>query len=393
MPHYVPKKRAINVPRLHILLCGFLLSNLLVPIRASAQLSEGYGAGDSFMRAADQRDLVDTELAQWHVRQADRYRAASEYLKALMHAERALTIDPSDEEVEDLIDELRDAYDDKMKRLAKVTKNVQKALEAEDNGKIDKALRYWKRAKNLAEGDARVERGYQEFLNRFDSAIPSLVRATEIATSDSTKTQVNEYLVSNGDVLEIFVWQQPDLSRNVIVRPDGRISFPLAGDLIAAGKTLVEVDRALTERLKAYIRFPDVSLAIRRFGGTKTIVMGEVGSPGIYVPTGEGSVLEVIAMAGGFKPSASQNDVLLIRGGLQKPQIAKLQLEDVLRKGALDQNIRVASDDIIYVPKQEVKDVMAWVEQFFPILSGVLVTQSIATNFGTYETSGAAAAR
>ncbi len=390
----VPKKGKTSCRLLHIFLCcGFFASSLISPLPVSAQYSTS--ENDEFVNASYKRQLADKELSAWHVRQAQRYRNDKEFLKALMHAERALDIDPASEDNEKLIVRLRRDYDKQMKKLSKVTHYVKKALEAEEAENESKALRYWKKARKLAEGDPRVEKGYQSFLERFDSKVPRLVKANELVAHNAVaaKPKVSEYLISSGDVLEVFVWQQPDLSRNVIVRPDGRISFPLAGDLVAAGNTLVELDQQLTDRLKTYVRYPDVSLAIRRFGGTKTIVMGEVGSPGIYVPTGEGSVLEVIAMAGGFKSTASQNDVLLIRGGLNQPQIAKLQLQDVLRRGDLHQNVAVSANDIIYVPKQEVKDVLAWVEQFFPILSNILVGQSVATNFGTYETSGAAAAR
>ncbi len=194
--------------------------------------------------------------------------------------------------------------------------------------------------------------------------------------------------VAIGDVLEGFIWQQPDLSRDVVVRPDGRISFPLVGDVPAVNQTLTEVDKALTERLKTFVKYPDVSLAIKRFGGTKTIVLGEVQRPGIYVPTGEGRVLDVIAMAGGFLDKADSKDVLLIRGGLAAPQVAKLDVQSIYTRGSLQDNVALQPDDILYIAKAgkspwaNVKQVL---DELVPIMSETLIFQAVATNFGARE--------
>jgi polysaccharide export outer membrane protein len=192
----------------------------------------------------------------------------------------------------------------------------------------------------------------------------------------------SEYSLSTGDVLEVYVWQQPELSRDVIVRPDGRLSFPLVGDVEAAGRSLTDLDAVITDRLKTYLRFPDVSLSIRRFGGTKTIVLGEVASPGVYVPAGEGRVLEVLAMAGGFTDDAVEDSVMLIRGGLASPQVAKLNLDRALTRGVLEENVLLQPNDILYVPKTRIASTLTFMEQFYPTLSEVLVGQSIGTGFG-----------
>jgi polysaccharide export outer membrane protein len=184
----------------------------------------------------------------------------------------------------------------------------------------------------------------------------------------------------------VFVWQNPDLSRDIIVRPDGKVSFPLAGDVDASGLTLTQVDEAITKRLRTYIRFPDVSLAIKRFGGTKTLILGEVFRPGVYIPAGQGRILELVAMASGFTPVANQRNVILIRGGLASPEIFKLDLESALKQGRLADNMMLQPDDIVYVPKSGISSIMDFMEQFYPTLQQVLVGQSIAKNFGISTT-------
>ena len=167
------------------------------------------------------------------------------------------------------------------------------------------------------------------------------------------KSPVQEYRVNNGDILDISVWQWPDLNvSDVHVRPDGKISFPLVGDVPAVGQTLTEIDDDLTRRLAEYIKSPEVSISIRRFGGRKVILMGEVRSPGVYAPTGESSILEVIALAGGFNDDAVSSSVAVIRGNRMKSEVIVCDLRRAFREGDLSQNIVAESNDIIYVPRR-----------------------------------------
>jgi polysaccharide export outer membrane protein len=261
------------------------------------------------------------------------------------------------------------------------------AAASERDGDLRRALTLLKHAHTADPDDARLRQAIATLQARLTSRNPRIQRAAEF-TLLPRRPLVEEYHVSPGDVLEVFVWQQPDLSRDVIVRPDGRLSFPLVGDVDAAGLNLTQLDGIITQRLKAYVRFPDVSLAIKRFGGTKTIILGEVANPGVYVPAGEGRVLEVVAMAGGFTKDAKKGHVMLIRGGLAQPQVAKLNLAKALGRGALEENVALRPDDILFVPKGGTVSTLDFMEEFYPTLSEFLVGQSIATNFGTRETSG-----
>ncbi|MBN3038776.1 MAG: polysaccharide biosynthesis/export family protein [Candidatus Omnitrophica bacterium] len=191
----------------------------------------------------------------------------------------------------------------------------------------------------------------------------------EAAKADEVQTErLTEYTIDKEDELDISVWGWQDLDEVVIVRPDGKISFPLAGDVRAEGLTLTELDNELTRRLKEYIREPEVSIMLKKFGGNKVIVLGEVYAPGVYKTTGRNSIMEVIALAEGFTEDACLSSVILVRGGLKYPKsrrtnTARLNLRNVIEKGDLSQNVSVQPEDLVYVPKKFIANVNYFLEE------------------------------
>ncbi len=168
-----------------------------------------------------------------------------------------------------------------------------------------------------------------------------------------------EYYLEIGDVLEIDVWRVSDFSRVVIVRPDGRISLPLVGDLYVFAMSLIEVRDILTKKLSEYIRNPQVSISMRQFGGRKFVILGEINTPGVYRFQQEISLLEGVALAGGFKPDAKRGKIMVIRGDIRKePQvkIIKANVENVLKKGMISENLLIMPNDIVYVAKDLIGD-------------------------------------
>lgn len=367
---------------------------------AFAELPEAPAAdsGDSQQAAARiglpaPTGLLRPRLAEWHAKQAQRSFEAKEYLAAAAHAQRAIELNPGDHQSRQLISKANQALKNQQQAIERNAQRqaalARQAQQAEQAGNISRACKLWQNALKLNPQDPQARQAVARLQTRWEQLHPPIKRAEDLKpTAVQTAAPEEEYRISIGDVLEVFIWQQPDLSRDVVVRPDGKISFPLVGDIPAANHTLSEVDDALTERLKTFVKFPDVSLAIKRFGGTKTIVMGEVNRPGIYVPTGEGRVMDVLAMAGGFSENANKNEVLLIRGGLASPQLAKLDIEKILTKGALQENVMLEANDILVVAKQgkspwgNVKEVL---DQLVPIMSETLIFQTVATNFGARE--------
>jgi polysaccharide export outer membrane protein len=193
-----------------------------------------------------------------------------------------------------------------------------------------------------------------------------------LPVNEDQKLQKREYTIEERDVLHISVWREDDLREDVIVRPDGRISFPLAGDVQAVGLTFGELKLEITERLKVFIKEPEVSISLKKSAGRKIIILGEVSSAGVYSVTGRMTVLEAIALASGFTEDAVTNSVIHIRRGQQKPLGTRLDLSYALKHSDVSQNITLQSEDIIYVPKKFIADVNYFTRQIItPIAQGI----------------------
>jgi polysaccharide export outer membrane protein len=161
-----------------------------------------------------------------------------------------------------------------------------------------------------------------------------------------------EYFLSAGDVMDVFVWQNPDLSKEVIVGPDGYISYPLVGRFKAVGLTLNKLEEKLKIELANYIKFPQVSIMIKKFAGQKIIILGEVLYPGIYSYQGKINLIDAVALAGDFTKDAHQRSVLLVRGGFSgQPLVKRIDMVEVITRGIVKSDITLLANDVIYVPK------------------------------------------
>src|SRR3974390_424847 len=130
----------------------------------------------------------------------------------------------------------------------------------------------------------------------------------------SAKTHSDEtYVIGADDVLAINVWKEPDVSRSVPVLSDGKISLPLAGEIQAAGQTPRQLEDAITNGLKSYISEPEVTVIVQDSKSQKINVLGMVARPGAYMLTGSTTVLDAIALAGGFKDFAKQKSIYVLR--------------------------------------------------------------------------------
>ena len=190
--------------------------------------------------------------------------------------------------------------------------------------------------------------------------------------------QEHEYRIEVGDILLISVWRENDLKEEVIVRPDGRISFPLAGDVPAAGTTFIELKEAITTRLTEYLKEPVVSISLKQPGSRKIIVLGEVGHPGVFSVTGRKTVLEAIALAMGFTEHAVQSSVIHVRKGPDGPEAMRLNLAFAMDETDRNNNIPLQSEDIVYVPKKFIADVNYYARQIIqPIATSVWTVRGI----------------
>lgn len=189
-----------------------------------------------------------------------------------------------------------------------------------------------------------------------------------------------DYQIIVGDKLEIFVWQHTDLTRDIIVRPDGKLSFPLIGDIEAQGRTLTEIDSEVTKKLAEYVVSPQVSVTVKEFAGEKVIILGEVGKPGVYKFFGKASFLDMIAEAGGLTKDASRGNALVIRGelkeGTEKSEVILLDVNEILN-GNLRHNIVVYPRDIIYVSAKPIADVARYLRDYVSPVLGNLINAKI----------------
>lgn len=167
---------------------------------------------------------------------------------------------------------------------------------------------------------------------------------------------VNEYRIGVDDVVQVTVWKNPDLSVTVPVRPDGRISMPLAGEIEAGGKTPEEVSQLITNKLSTYIRDPQVAVILTELRSheflSRVRVSGAVRTPG-SMPYRQGmTVLDIVLEAGGLNDFASGNKAKLYRHSSEGMVAIPVDLANILHKGDVDTNYAIQPGDILTVPER-----------------------------------------
>jgi len=164
------------------------------------------------------------------------------------------------------------------------------------------------------------------------------------------KTLMPDYQIGPEDVLEISVWKEEGLKKEVLVRPDGGISFPLAGDMQAAGKTARQIQQEITQRLEKFMSDPAVSVSVLKVVGNKIYVIGRVNKPGEFVAGRYVDVLQGLTMAGGLTPFAAENDIKVLRRENGKDLVFPFRYSDVKKGENLEQNIILKGGDVVVVP-------------------------------------------
>ena len=180
-----------------------------------------------------------------------------------------------------------------------------------------------------------------------------------------------EYRIQVGDKLTIKLFYNPDLNQEVTVRPDGKISLALLHDVDALNLTPLELTEQLTKGYGKHLQEPEIAVIVAGFAGQKIFVGGEVGAPGIKEIVGPMTIVQAIAMAGGFKESARTNEVIIMRRDESKnPYLISLDAEKAMKGIDLKQDIYVRPYDMVIVPRSNIADVNLWVNQY--IRSNVL---------------------
>lgn len=158
------------------------------------------------------------------------------------------------------------------------------------------------------------------------------------------------YLIGPGDVLSISVWKEEGMQLEVLVRPDGGITYPLVGEVQAGGLTANALSTKLVEKLQRYIPQPNVTVSVLRPVSNKIYVLGKVNRPGEFTATGYMDVLQALTMAGGLTPYADADDIKIIRRTETGSKMKLFDYDDVISGDRLDMNILLQAGDTVVVP-------------------------------------------
>jgi polysaccharide export outer membrane protein len=183
-------------------------------------------------------------------------------------------------------------------------------------------------------------------------AVPALVMPVSSNAEEKSPSAYTsrEYRIGPEDVLDVSVWKEDGLQKQVVVRPDGGISFPLAGDLDAAGKTAEELQVAISKRIRKYIPDAVVTVSLAKISGYRIYVLGKVNNPGQFVVGRYVDVMQALTLAGGLTPYASGDDIKIIRRDHGKESVFPFRYSRVSDGDELKRNILLQSGDVVVVP-------------------------------------------
>jgi polysaccharide export outer membrane protein len=172
----------------------------------------------------------------------------------------------------------------------------------------------------------------------------------ELVAAGEYNTASEGYKLRPGDVLQISVWKETDLTAEVLIRPDGGMSFPLAGEFAAAGNTVADLTKMLEARIRRYIPDAVVTVAVKAASGNRLYVIGKVTRPGDFPLTGPIDVMQALTLAGGATPFADLNGIRVLRRDGEHQFSIRFRYGDVANGRHLDQNILLKNGDTVVVP-------------------------------------------
>lgn len=198
-----------------------------------------------------------------------------------------------------------------------------------------------------------------------DAARPqAAVNVSEIRLPEVEK---EEFRFGAGDAFSVVVYRHDDLNAELLVAPDGSVTFPLLGRVTVAGKSYRELVIELEEGWHQYYTDASVAVNVTLVNNQKVFVVGQVANPAVLQLTGELRVLEALIASGGIHQDAKTENLLLIRGGIDSPELFTVNVDGLLR-GDLSQNVALRRDDILVVPTKTIANM----ERFFRRIAGIL---------------------
>ena len=179
--------------------------------------------------------------------------------------------------------------------------------------------------------------------------VSSLALHTGTFAAEDSKV-VDHYKIQPGDVLAVSVWKEEDLIQEVIVRPDGQITFPLVGEAKAAGNSIENLRLLISERLKKYIPDPVVTVSVRQLAGNTIYVIGKVNRPGVFPIVRNVDVMQAMSLAGGTSTYAALNDIKILRRENGQLRALSFKYAEVEKGKRLEQNVVLQAGDVVVVP-------------------------------------------
>ncbi len=160
----------------------------------------------------------------------------------------------------------------------------------------------------------------------------------------------DDYVIGPEDVLGVVYWRDKDMTGDVAVRPDGKISLPLLNDVQAAGMTPAQLRDKLVDASKQYFEDPSITVVVKQMNSRKVFITGEVTKPGPYPLIGPTTVLQLISIAGGLRDYADSKKILIVRNENGRPTSYLFNYKDVVSRKNLRQNIELKPGDTVIVP-------------------------------------------
>lgn len=203
------------------------------------------------------------------------------------------------------------------------------------------------------------------------STLKTLITAIIVFITPIQLVMATEYHLAPGDILSIGVWGYEELQlKQVIVRPDGRVSFPLVGEIKAEGISTGEFTDGLTKKLSVYIKNPQVTVNVEKFHTTRIYVLGQVNKPGMYEIERQHNLLDAISMAGSYTKDAAKKKVMVLRKA-EPGKVQTANLVNLLNKADLTQNYTLADGDIVFLKDNGridfARDIMPFVSGWYYI--------------------------
>jgi len=187
-------------------------------------------------------------------------------------------------------------------------------------------------------------------LGGFATCLALLITSAVWGQDTAAIPDTSDYLVNPGDILSVSVWKEEGLQEEVLVRPDGKFSFPLAGDIKAQGHSIQQIRDKLTAELSKFIPDLVVSVSARQINGNKVYVIGQVNRPGEIIANPQVDVVQALSIAGGMNAFAELNDIKILRRVDGELKALDFRYLDIDKGKQLEQNVMLQAGDVVVVP-------------------------------------------